>query len=748
MRHARWLLLAALIAVIVAVGAIYIGRLLSAPRPAKLSDPLPAGIEATAQEWVYHHKNGDCPQLEVHAKKFRQIKEPSVFELEGVNLLMYQDCGKEYNQVRTVKAQFDTASGEMFSEGEAQITLGIPAGQQESESQIHVIASGVKFETKTGIAKTESEAKFSFEKGEGKCTGAEYDPNKHELHMTAAVELNLRAKTPSGKPMKIEAGSLVYFEKEAKVVMFPWSRLTRDTLVLNTEMSVAYIENKKLQRVESVKPWGVQNDPGRKIQYEAEAGTIFLNEDGEITNLKAERSAHLASTSDISHIDVKSDTLDLEFEAGNHESLLTHAVANGHSVVDSNPVAKPGAQAGETKILRADVIDMRMKPGGKEMDKAETRGPGSIEFIPNRAGQLHRTVNGDQMWVTYGAGNQIQSFRTVNAATRTDNPPKDKKPQPPTLTSSKEMRAEFDPKTHQIAQLEQTTNFKYEEGDRKAQADKAALDQTTNMMVMTGSARMLDPSGSASGDQIVIDRKSGDYTAEGHVSSTRMPDKKGSSSAMLNNDDPMQAKSSKMTSQNKNQLIRYEGNAVAWQGANRVQADKIEIDREEQVMKAWGSVVSQFVDKPKKDKDGKPLPQQTTVFTIVRAPEMTYTEEERIAVYNGGAVLNRTNLNVKSQTLRAFLKDKDADSSLDKAFADGAVVIVQTAPGRVRTGTSDHAEYYADDEKIILEKGDPKFVDSLKGTTVGRKLTYFSNDDRLLVEGERGKRAESVIRRK
>ncbi len=748
MRHARWLLLAALIAVIAAVGAIYIGRLMSAPRPAKLSEPLPDGIEATAKEWVYHHKNGDCPQLEVHAKKFRQIKEPSVFELEGVSLLMFQDCGKEYNHVRTVKAQFDQSTGEMFSQGEAQITLGIPAGQEESDKQVHVTASGVKFETKTGIAKTDQEARFSFEKGDGKCVGAEYDPNKKELHMTAGVELNLHAKDPKGKPMKIEAGSLVYFEKEAKVVMFPWSRLTRDTLVLNTEMSVAYIEEKKLRRVESVKPWGVQNDPGRKVQYEAEAGTIFLNDDGQITNLKAERNAHLASTSDASHTDVKSDALDLEFEATAHESVLTHAVATGHSVVDSNPVPKPGTQPGETKIMKSDIIDMRMKPGGKEMDHAETKGPGSIEFIPNRAGQLHRTVTGDQMWVTYGAENQIQSFRTVNATTRTDNPPKDKKPQPPTITSSKEMVAEFDPKTHQIAKIEQTTNFRYEEGERKAQADKASLDQSANAMILTGSARMLDPAGSVSGDKILMDRKSGDYTAEGHVSSTRMPDKKGTSSAMLNNEDPMQAKANKMTSQNKNQLIHYEGNAVAWQGANRVQADKLEIDREEQVMKAWGSVVSQFVDKPKKDKDGKPLPNQTTVFTIVRAPEMTYTEEERIAVYNGGAVLNRANLNVKSQTLRAFLKDKDADSSLDKAFADGAVTIVQTAPGRIRTGTSEHSEYYADEEKIILEKGDPKFVDSLKGTTVGRKLTYYSNDDRLLVEGERGKRAESVIRRK
>jgi lipopolysaccharide transport protein LptA len=163
-------------------------------------------------------------------------------------------------------------------------------------------------------------------------------------------------------------------------------------------------------------------------------------------------------------------------------------------------------------------------------------------------------------------------------------------------------------------------------------------------------------------------------------------------------------------------------------------------------------VVSQFVDKPKKPKEGKDprpgaAPPQTT-FTVVRAPEMTYTEESRTAVYKGGVVLNRPNMVVRSRELTAYLKDKDADSSLDKAFADGAVTILQTSPGRTRNGISEHAEYYADEEKIILERGQPKFIDSLQGTTQGQKLTYFVNDDRLLVNGTEAQRSSSVIRRK
>jgi lipopolysaccharide export system protein LptA len=167
---------------------------------------------------------------------------------------------------------------------------------------------------------------------------------------------------------------------------------------------------------------------------------------------------------------------------------------------------------------------------------------------------------------------------------------------------------------------------------------------------------------------------------------------------------------------------------------------------------ASGNVVSQFVDKPKKDKDGKPIPaaQQQSVFTMVRAPEMTYTDEDRLAYYRGGVVLNRPNMSVKAREIKAYLKDSDdnSDSSLDHAFATGQVVIVQSAPDRTRTGTGEHAEYYIADDKVILEGGQPKMVDSLKGTTMGKQLTYFSKNDRLLVNGVEQQHSESVIRRK
>jgi len=137
---------------------------------------------------------------------------------------------------------------------------------------------------------------------------------------------------------------------------------------------------------------------------------------------------------------------------------------------------------------------------------------------------------------------------------------------------------------------------------------------------------------------------------------------------------------------------------------------------------------------------------------VVRASDLVYTEETRLAVYQGGVALARPSLTVNSRELQAFLKPADSDSSLDKALADGAVKIVSVSttvkPVRTRTGTSEHAEYYADEQKVILQKGEPLLVDSQTGNANGEQLTWWANNDRLLVEGAANKPAQGTIRKK
>jgi lipopolysaccharide export system protein LptA len=131
-----------------------------------------------------------------------------------------------------------------------------------------------------------------------------------------------------------------------------------------------------------------------------------------------------------------------------------------------------------------------------------------------------------------------------------------------------------------------------------------------------------------------------------------------------------------------------------------------------------------------------------------------YSDETRLAFYQSGVELHRPGMTVVSHELRAYLKDSDADSSLEKAVADGAVKVVsQTAaapgkPARTRTSTSEHMDYFADDGKVVINGGKPLLVDSIKGKSTGQELTWYANDDTLIVFGVEAEPAQSTIRKK
>ncbi len=763
MRWTRPLLLVAMLAILGGVGATFYNRLKEQNSGATARPKaLPLGTSSAAEDWTYTEHRGDQPVAFVRAKDFQEVE--GKFQLTGVELHLFQKSATQYDLVKSARADFDIKQSVMFSDGDVEITMGEPADDSPPGRLVVIRSSGVRFETKSGKATTDRPASFQFDSGEGRAVGAEYDPQTRELHLRSQVVLIWRGKDPAAKPMKVETSDVVYKEKEAKVYLSPSAKLTRDTLTLNSGPAVVQLQDGLIHQVDAEHAQGNDARPGRNIDYAADHLTMHFDDDGYITQIHGEQNAKAVSHAETADTTLTADRVDLDFNTASGESVMTAAVASGRSVAESKPIPKPGTDTPETRVLRSEVIHINMRDGGQEIDNVETDGAGTLEFLPNRLAQSHRWLTGDHFWIKYAAKNQIDSFRTINAATRTVKPkaPNAKEDPPPALTWSKDLTAKFDTKTNQLAQLEQWNNFRYEEGLRKAKADHAVLEQAINLIHLVGAARMWDNTGSTEADKILVDQKSGDFSADGGVNSNRMPDKKKDSQqggGMLSEDEPMHARAQHMTSKDNNLLVRYEGNAVAWQGANRLQADIIEINRDNNLLKANGHVISQLIekkdnqsqkadDKTAKAKEQAKKPDAPPVFTVVRAPELIYNDDERLADYKGGATLDRSGMNVRAERIRAYLRDADDDSSLDHAFADGKVQIVQAASDRTRTGVAEHAEYYVDDAKVVLEGGDPQLADSIKGTTRGLKLTWYSNDDRLLIDGTPGKPAKSKIRRK
>jgi len=640
----------------------------------------------------------------------------------------------------------------------------VPIEGPQTGRIVKIHSSGVTFDSDSGKATTDRATTFEFDQGGGSGVGAEYDPNARQLHLKSQVLLDWRGKTEDSIPLHIEAGEAYYLEKESKVVLMPWARLTRDTLHIEGENSTVLIEDKEIRTADVVKGHGFRDEENRKVEFAADRMHLHFITGMQVDAMNGDGNGRLVESAATMRTTVTGHHIDLDFDTTTKESALKSAVATGSSVAEAVPIPKPGAEPGETRVLKSDMITMKMRAGGKEIESVETAGAGTVDFLPNRPAMPKRFMKGDKFWITYGAENRIQTFKSINVSTRTDKPPNPDKPgiiPPPAYTESKDLFAIFDPKTSDMTHLDQKTDFKYHEGDRQARAAHATLDQTKDLMVLDGGSRVWDPTGSATGDHIEMNQKSGDFMAVGHVASTHQPDKKGNSSAMLSTDEVMQARAQKMVSTDSNLKIHYEGNAVAWQGANRVEADTLDIDRDNGNMKAHGKVKSSFADKDKKTADGespgdkaavKAKPPTAPVFTVVTAADMVYVEDTRIVDYTGGVTLKRPEMTITAIKIRAFLKDANSDSSLDKAFADGWVKVVNVSPKLklTRTATSEHTEYYTDDGKVIMQGNTPKMVESTgKRTDAPKELIWFSNDGRLIVDGvDLTKPAKSILLKK
>jgi len=766
MRRTRWLLLLAILAILAGIGVTYQTQQqrLATHAPQK-PVALPERMNSLRAGFTHEHTEGPQKKYRISSRRVSQEKDSSHVKLEEVELRIFDKTQEYYNLVKCASADFDQSGSRMYTDGAVEMTLRVPVEGKPARQLVQIKSSGVTFDVKSGqeFVTTDRETHFTFENGTGQSIGASYDPAKRELHLRNHAEIDWKAPTPHAPPLKIEAGELVYKEVESNVLLNGWARMTRRKMVVNAASGVVHLQDQVIRQVDALKAQGTDEYPKRKIEYAADEVQVVYNDQGDIERITGRHNARLVSSSQGSETTMTSDVVELELATANDESVLKKARGSGHAMIMSKPVAGADGKLPETHVVHSDIIDVKMRDGGREVESVETQAPGRLDFLPNQPMQHQRRLDAERMTMVYGPSNQLESFRAVKARTETEpNAEERAKKRPGSKTRSENLSATFDPKTGQMKRMEQRDDFFYEDGDRKATAKRATLEQDSNLMTLDSAARVWDSTGSTAADRILIDQKTGDFTAEGHVSSSRLPDKKTSPSGMLAGDEPVEAMAAHMTSANHNHLVRYEGKVMMWQGADRISADRVDIDRDKRMVNATGHVVTQFREKAKGEEDAKTAPDSasTPTFVIVKADNLVYTDQDRLAHYTGGVVLTRPLILVKADDLRATLAEQNSEkkkvgdteeqSRLEKAEADGHVEIVQAATDRTRTGTSDHADYFADaaNERIVLRGGQPQMVDSKKGFTRGAELTYFVNDDRLLVSGSPQQPANGRLRRK
>jgi lipopolysaccharide export system protein LptA len=746
LRRVRWLLLAAMVAVAGGVGWVY-WRERAAREQARTAPPppLPQNTSAVASQWEYEIKSGAQSRILVRAQRFEQVKEPAEIRLEGLEMEIRQLDGPRYDLVKSPRGTFRQKEGFLTAEGEVEITLGLTrVPGAEAGLVMRIWTSAVSLDVQTNRTWTDQPARFVYGTARGRCVGASFDPGAREIVMEGEAELEWVAG--EGKPpLKVQAAKLIYKEATSDVILAAPSRLERGAFELRGQDAFVKLnEEGQLAHVQTTGASGTDRMPGRRLDYTAGELMVYFGPKAEVSKIEATRGARLLSTAGAGVTEVTADRLDLEFGEGKEGSELRHALAMGRSRVESRPAARKDRQGEASRVLESEVIHLSMRAGGEAMEKVWTEAPGRIEFRPARAGEPFREVKGERFTFDYGTENVLERFRATKAETRTVKRGKDGKPLE-TRTRSDDLLARFDPKTGELEELDQWNGFQYEEGQRRASAERARYELKTERMELRGGARVWDASGVTAAPVIGMDPRQDVMTAGGGVSAVLQ--QQGKRGGLIEGSEPLRATAERMRVEEGNNRILFEGNAVLWQGEMRLRAQRVRILRKEERLEAEQEVLAEIPDAR-----GGAKGAGAQRVSVVRAPSMVYEGKAGQVRFAGGVRLLRPGMTVESQEMRGYFRQEAAGSGtetrLERLEAERQVVILEEARGRKRTGRGERADYFLEEERMVLRGGNPSVEDAVRGVTRGAVITWYGRQDRMIVDNEGGGPAVSRVKQK
>jgi lipopolysaccharide export system protein LptA len=427
--------------------------------------------------------------------------------------------------------------------------------------------------------------------------------------------------------------------------------------------------------------------------------------------------------------------------------------------------AKGGAQDLE---MTAPVMDFIVKDG-RLLKSAETSGPPRIVITQPGANQK-TVVTAAKFTASFNEKNRISALhgepdaKIVSGmldaskadATKADATKAGSSNRGPTdrVSTSQMLDVAFLPEGG-VRSITQTGGLAYVDGTQKAWAQRGEYTTADQLVVLTGSPRVVDGGMTTTAQKIRMNRATGDALAEGNVKSTYSDLKAQPDGGLLASSDPIHVTSRSMTAHRSPAIAVYTGDARLWQDANIVEAPTLQFDRDHRSLFARGDdrgddqreAQGTFLERSAQpvstvlvqvNKTGKVTPVNIT------SARLNYADEERRISLDGGVTAKDADATMTGQQMTVFLLPRSQSKAgtnpampgqVDRIIAEDKVVI--TEPTRHATG--DRLVYTSADDKFVLTggplSGPPSIFDAERGKTTGDSLTFYRHDDRVLVEG-------------
>jgi lipopolysaccharide export system protein LptA len=738
-RLRRWFAAATIGLLLVVAGVYFYARKRVENALKEVPAKIGVEIQQSAQGFTYSHSEGMHTIFKIQASKSVQYKEGGRVELHDVTITLYGRDSSRFDQIYGADFEYDPRSGDVMGKGEVQMDLEAnPEGlihpdqatPKELKNPIHLVTTNLLFNQKTGNAQTQEKVQFSLPQASGSAVGLSYVANTTVLTLQSQVDVAFQGATPA----RVTAihGTIT---KNPRVVDLDLPRLQngarhatadKGTLFLRADNTVERIFASGNVRVESEDSGSekVQSDQMELLVAEKQETVRSATFSGDV---RVENSGPQPMQGNAGRVV-------LNF-TGNNVLSTVHSQDNVRLVQHQRP-ASASASAQDVEVT-ASVIDF-VVADGRRLQRADTSGAAQIALRPVpgtgqqtlvTAGKFHAGFDDlGQLASLHGAPNARIVSQTAG--------------QPDRVSTSNMLDASFHPGSG-VDSIVQQGSVAYTDGDRRAWGDHATYTPADQMLVLTGSPRVIDGGMTTTSRTMRLNRATGDAFADGDVKSTYSDLKAQPNGALLAASDPIHVTAQAMTAHSSPAIALYTGDARLWQNANVIQAPSIQFDRNQRSVVAQGSptqpvstVLVQI------EKSGKVTPIKIT------SDRLTYTDSERKAHFEEAVQAKSADLTITSKVMDVFLQPRDQATSnqsitglsagtgggsgkIDHIIAREQVVIIE--PGRRATG--EQCVYTTSDDKFVLTGGSPSIFDAERGKITGVSLTLFRHDGRVLVEG-------------
>jgi lipopolysaccharide export system protein LptA len=746
-RLRTWFAFLAIATVVVVAGFYFYARLELRKIVKQAPQKLGIEIQQSTQGFSLSKSEGGRTLFTIHASKAVQYKQGGKATLQDVNIIVYGRESNRFDQISGSGFEYDPQSGIVKANGEVNIDLEANAlGPKQADQQppkelknpIHLKTSGLVFNQKTGFAETKEVIEFRVPQASGSAQGASYDSKSNVL----TLQSNVKIDTAGPRPTSITAERGVIRKEPADMVL-ERVHMTQDARTIDANrVDVAFRPNNDVDHITATGEVHLQDNAPSALSVRSPRADLDMGEKNLIRRATFSGGVHVEGRGK-SPVNATSGRLTLEFVNQNRLSRV-RASENVHVQ------QLPGQNSGDAYDVVSNAMDLVVRNGNK-FEYAQTDGPGQVTLTPQKAAEGDQTVvTADRFRAEFDDNNRLKTIHGESHAKMVSSAAGE----PDKTATSHDLLVQFAPGGGLSAIL-MNGSFQYNEpqaangkgaglGGRTATADKARYNPADETLSLTGTPRVTDGGLAISASTVRINRRTGDAFADGDVKSTYSELKQDPNGALFATADPIHATARSMNAQRNSGVARYTGGARLWQGPNIVEAPAIEFNRQQRSIIAQGAsekpVQSVFVQV---DKTGKSTP------VVVTAAKLAYVDSERKAHFTGGVVAKGAEVTVTADSVDVILnaagqgtKATNAPSQLNQIVAQNHVVIQETG----RRATGEKLVYTASDAKFVLTGGPPTVADAEHGTIRGDSLTFYSHDDRIVVESKQSSRTVTHTR--